>query len=66
VVSEFRTPSIAARLFVAALYFFFRITTGLKTRTLADHRPILQSHGFRLKEASQSRGGLVVSELWGR
>ncbi len=66
IVSEFRTPHIPARLLVRALYLFFRITTGLQTRQLADHRPILRSHGFRLKDASQSRGGLVVSELWER
>jgi len=64
IVSEFRTTNIPARLLVRALYLFFGITTGLKTRKLADHRPILQSHGFRLIGASQSRGGLVVSELW--
>jgi ubiquinone/menaquinone biosynthesis C-methylase UbiE len=65
-VSEFRTPTAPARLFVQALYLFFRLTTGLKIRRLADHRPILQSHGFRLINASQSRGALVVSELWER
>ena len=66
IVSEFRTANIPARLLVRALYLFFGITTGLKTRKLADHRPILQSHGFRLTGASHSRGGLVVSELWKR
>jgi SAM-dependent methyltransferase len=64
VVSEFRNSSFAARLLVRFLYLFFRITTGLKTRTLVDHRPILQSHGFRLRNANQ--GPLVVSELWER
>jgi len=64
VVSEFRDASFGARLVVRFLYLFFRITTGLKTRTLVDHRPILQSHGFRLTDAHQSR--LVVSELWER
>jgi SAM-dependent methyltransferase len=66
VVSEFRTSTMPARLFVSALYLFFRWTTGLKTRQLVDYRPILQAHGFGLKSASESRGGLVVSELWGR
>jgi len=64
VVSEFRNSSFAARWLVRFLYLFFRITTGLKTRTLADHRPILQAHGFRLRNADQ--GKLVVSELWER
>jgi ubiquinone/menaquinone biosynthesis C-methylase UbiE len=66
IVSEFRTPNVLARLLVRALYLFFGITTGLKTRQLTDHRPILRSHGFRLKSASHSRGALVVSELWER
>jgi SAM-dependent methyltransferase len=66
IVSEFRTPTIPARLLVSALYLFFGITTGLKTRTLVDHRPILRAQGFRLIEASHSRGALVVSELWER
>jgi ubiquinone/menaquinone biosynthesis C-methylase UbiE len=70
IVSEFNIapgwPSIPGRLLVSALYLFFRITTGLKTRTLADHRPFLRSQGFRLVSASYSRGALVVSELWER
>jgi len=66
VVSEFRTPNLSARLLVRALYLFFRITTGLKTRSLVNHRPILRAHGFRLRDASYARGGLVVSELWER
>jgi ubiquinone/menaquinone biosynthesis C-methylase UbiE len=66
VVSEFRTPNIPARLLVSALYLFFRITTGLKTRKLADHRPVMLAHGFRLINASHSHGALVVSELWER
>jgi ubiquinone/menaquinone biosynthesis C-methylase UbiE len=66
IVSEFRTPNILARLLVSGLYLFFGITTGLKTQTLADHRPILRSNGFRLINASHSRGALVVSELWER
>ena len=66
VVSEFRTPTVPARLLVSALYLFFRITTGLRTRRLVDHGPILRSHGFRLIDASQARGAFVVSELWER
>jgi len=66
IVSEFRTPNIPARLLVSALYQFFWITTGLKTRKLVDHRPYLRAHGFRLISASHSRGALVVSELWER
>ena len=66
IVSEFRADNIPARLLVSALYLFFGITTGLKTRKLADHRPSMQARGFRLIKASHSRGALVVSELWER
>jgi SAM-dependent methyltransferase len=66
IVSEFRTDNIPARLLVRALYLFNGITTGLKNRKLADHRPAMQAHGFRLIKASHSRGALVVSELWER
>ena len=66
VVSEFRTATVPGRLLVSALYLFFRITTGLKTRELSDHRPSLRSHGFRMIRDSHARGGLVVSELWER
>jgi ubiquinone/menaquinone biosynthesis C-methylase UbiE len=66
IVSEFRTSNIPARMLVSVLYLFFRITTGLKTRRLVDHRPILRTHGFRLINERHSRGALVVSELWER
>jgi len=66
IVSEFCTSNVPARLLVRALYLFFGITTALKTRKLADHRPIMRAHGFRLISASHSRGALVVSELWER
>ena len=66
IVSEFCVGNIAARLLVGALYLFFRIATGLRTRALTDHRPILRTHGFRLISTNHSRGELVVSELWER
>ena len=66
VVSEFCTPNIAAAVLVRGLYLFFRITTGLRTRRLVDHRPILRSYGFRLVNERHSLGALVVSELWER
>ena len=66
IVSEFRTTNLPARLLVSALYLFFGITTGLKNRKLADHRPIMRSQGFRLMQTAYSRGGFVASELWER
>jgi SAM-dependent methyltransferase len=66
VVSEFCASTVPSRLLVRALYLFFRFATGLRTRSLADHRPILRSHGFRLIDARPSSGNFVVSELWER
>lgn len=64
-ISEFRQPPWARPL-LAAMYLFFRLTTGLSNRTLVDHRPLLQRGGFRLLCEETSRGGLLASELWQR
>lgn len=64
-VSEFRQPPWAGP-FLRGLYLFFRVTTGLKTRQLIDHRPLLAERGFRLIREETSRFGLLASELWGR
>ena len=63
-VSEFRQPAAWARLVVRALYAFFRVTTGLKTTRLVDHRPLLAQQGFRLAKEERARFGLLASELW--
>jgi ubiquinone/menaquinone biosynthesis C-methylase UbiE len=65
IVSEFRSPAWAAPL-LSALYFFFRVTTGLTTRRLTDHRPYFIKYGFRLKREETSWFGLLASELWER
>jgi len=65
-VSEFREPSAWARAVVRMLYWFFRVTTGLKTSRLSDHRPLLAECGFRLIREERARAGLLVSELWSR
>jgi SAM-dependent methyltransferase len=62
-VSEFREPPWA-RVFLRGLYLFFRLTTGLTTQRLADHRPVLARYGFRLVAEETSRAGLLASELW--
>jgi ubiquinone/menaquinone biosynthesis C-methylase UbiE len=63
-VSEFRQHSAWARALVGMLYWFFRVTTGLKTARLADHRPLFARCGFRLARERRLRGGLLASELW--
>ena len=64
VVSEFREPAPWARGIVRGLYFFFRWTTGLRTRELVDHRPLLAQAGFTMSRCESARGELLVSEVW--
>ena len=59
-ISEFRGNGWLVR----ALYVFFRLTTGLRTRRLADHRPLLKRFGFRLVRHEDAWRGLLSSELW--
>lgn len=49
---------------VRALYFSFRLTTGLRVTSLPDHRTALSSLGYRMQQEQPALGGLLVSELW--
>ncbi len=70
VVSEFRVPATwlagPAKALIAVMYRFFALATGLKTKSLSDHRPKLLDAGFRLVATESHAGGFVVSELWTR
>lgn len=71
VVSEFRQPTNGlaawhARMWVAGLYAFFRIMTGLRVRRLPDHAAALAAGGFRLDHEETARFGLLTSQLWRR
>jgi SAM-dependent methyltransferase len=59
-ISEFRGNGWLVR----ALYSFFRVATGLRTRRLVDHHPVLQRHGFRLAHHQKTWRGVLASELW--
>ena len=70
-VSEFRQPrggwrGAWAGLWLTLLYRFFRISTGLRTSRLVDHRPLLEAQGFRLIREETAWLGLLASELWQR
>lgn len=69
VVSEFRQPrtllrALHAKLWLKTMYLFFRFATGLRTKRLTDHHPLLRQAGFVLTSQSDSMLGLVTSELW--
>lgn len=59
-ISEFRGNGWLVRI----LYFFFRLTTGLRTRKLVNHHALLKRHGFRLMRDEDAWRGLLASELW--
>lgn len=68
-VSEFQEPSsglrrLHARLWLATMYRFFAITTGLRASKLPPYRDILSRHGFAEIEHRERRFGLIRSQLW--
>jgi SAM-dependent methyltransferase len=69
IVSEFSLPAnrfgrFIAGTLIALLYRSFGILTGLKIRTLPNHRKALAQSGFILKQQRKWLGGLLVSEWW--
>jgi ubiquinone/menaquinone biosynthesis C-methylase UbiE len=70
-LSDFTIPSKgwargAARVLLAVMYTFFRITTGITARTLVDPAPYLAKHGFVRGSRSVSCAGVVQSDSWVR
>ena len=70
-VSEFCLPGsgirrLAADLLIQAMYWFFRIVTGLKADCLPDYSTLFARHGFQRVRHVPAAGGLLVSELWQR
>jgi SAM-dependent methyltransferase len=67
-VSDFAIPLGPVRLvaapLVAALYRAFGLLTGLRIRSLPDHRSALATAGFRLAVKRNLLAGILVSELW--
>lgn len=62
-VSEFRNTGWSWPV-LRGLYFFFRLTTGLRVRSLPDHRRALSRLGYRMEKEQAALGGLVGSEFW--
>lgn len=68
VVSDFRVPSGVLRpfawLYVRALYFAFRVLTGLEPTRLPDPSKALVAAGFVRVAEEQRLFGLLYSEMW--
>jgi len=71
VVSDFRQARsgwhrIYTWAWLAAMYSFFGLITGLKTRRLPDYEQALASAGFVKSKERMSADGLIVSQWWQR
>lgn len=70
-IADFELPPrglarLHARLWLAAMYTFFRIVTGLEARRLPDHRPALKGQGFHERHSKTWLWGLLRSSCWMR
>lgn len=55
-----------ARLWLRAMYFFFRLTSHLQTERLDDPSVLLRAAGFDCARRNSWRFDLIKSELWSR
>jgi ubiquinone/menaquinone biosynthesis C-methylase UbiE len=57
---------LRARLWLAAMYRFFRLTTRIQASEIIDLAPFLQAEGFALAREHLFQSGMLKSELWRR
>jgi ubiquinone/menaquinone biosynthesis C-methylase UbiE len=55
-----------AKAWLRAMYFFFRLTAGLRTIELVDPTADLTAQDFTCRARELSRFGMLKSELWSR
>jgi len=70
-LSDFRVPEsgwrrIRARIILAGLYAFFRVTTRLPARKLTQPDLLMRGAGFELKQRRFFNFGLLHSDVWQR
>jgi len=68
-VSDFTIPPngsarFRARSWLAAMYFFFRVTTRIEASELIDPTPFIRAEGFHLLRQQLFRGGMLHCEVW--
>lgn len=68
-LSEFQEPAagmrrLHARLWLAAMYRFFWLTTGLRASKLPPYRDTLSQYGLSEIEHRERRFGLIRSQVW--
>lgn len=65
-VPDNRMARLRARGWLAAMYFFFRVTARIGASELIDPTPFLRAEGFTLVRQHLLRNGLLKSEVWRR
>ncbi len=68
-LSEFQEPAggirrMHARLWLAAMYRFFWLTTGVRASKLPPYRDTLSRYGLTETEHRERRFGLIRSQVW--
>jgi len=68
-ISEFAIPQtgwrrVHAQIWIATMYRFFQIATGLRTTALPPIENLLREAGMQRIAQKKARAGLIVSELW--
>lgn len=68
-ISEFQVPDsgirrLHGRLWLRAMYIFFRLTTSLRVSDLPPYRKMLERRGLAEAGYRESRFGLIRSQLW--
>jgi ubiquinone/menaquinone biosynthesis C-methylase UbiE len=70
-LADFRLPDreftrLRARVWLAAMYQFFRFTARISATELIDATPYLEATGFALARQHLFRNGMLKSDLWRR
>jgi ubiquinone/menaquinone biosynthesis C-methylase UbiE len=70
-LADFTIPNgkmarINAKMWLRAMYAFFRVTANLKTTQLVDPTPALRTSGFVCGARIVSHAGMLKSEIWRR
>jgi ubiquinone/menaquinone biosynthesis C-methylase UbiE len=68
-LADFQIPRTAlarmhAKVWLRAMYIFFRTTAGLRTKELVDPTDPLSAQGFVCRSRELSRFGMLKSEMW--
>jgi ubiquinone/menaquinone biosynthesis C-methylase UbiE len=71
IVSDFQVPPAGVRRYagtalIKALYYCFRLLTGLKTGHVPDYGAVFTRHGFRRNSYASAFFGILLSEWWER